>query len=143
MIVRLSAALVRLVEHHAERAWPEECCGLLIGQADGEIVTVTGVVASPNGADDPRTGFEIDPRLIIAAQRQARDHPHGHGLVGHYHSHPNGPAVPSARDAEARHYDDHLWLIAAVSGGAVVDLTAWKPAPADPPFMPAAIEKAP
>jgi proteasome lid subunit RPN8/RPN11 len=57
------------------------------------------------------------PAALIAAHRAARAG--GPALVGHYHSHPGGSPVPSARDAAAAEPGSY-WIIAG-SGA----LRAW------------------
>ena len=47
----------------------------------------------------------------VAAHRAARDA--GPAVIGHYHSHPSGVAVPSATDAACAAPDGTLWLIVA------------------------------
>jgi proteasome lid subunit RPN8/RPN11 len=63
-------------------------------------------------AEDPHRSFEVDPRALFAALRAERAG--GAKLIGHYHSHPNGLATPSARDAAAAE-PGWLWMI--VGGG--------------------------
>ncbi len=87
-----------------------EVCGLLFGQADG----IEAILPAANVAPDPTRHFELDPTVLIAAHRAARDG--GPQIVGHYHSHPGGTAAPSATDAACAAPDGSLWLI--VGGGA-------------------------
>ncbi len=64
-----------------------------------------------NVAADPSRLFEIDPALCWRRYRAARSE--GPAIVGWYHSHPAGEAVPSPRDAASAAPDGMLWLIAA------------------------------
>jgi len=99
----------------AAAASPEsEICGLLLGR--GEVVEA--IRPGANVADDPRDSFEIDPAVLIAAHRAARAG--GPALLGHYHSHPRGDAVPSARDAAAAEPGSY-WIIAAAG-----ELGCWR-----------------
>lgn len=134
MRLLLPASLRQEIVGHVERAWPQEGCGLLLGvQGGAGEWQVSALLPSSNLAADPRTGFEIDPPLLMKAQREARHG--GPSVIGHYHSHPNGSAIPSARDAEARgYYPNHLWLIAGVVEGVMENLTAWHPNPSEPHF---------
>lgn len=91
------------------RSPEEEVCGLLFG---GET-RIDSVLPTPNVADNPANSFEIDPAALFAAMRNERGG--GERLVGHYHSHPKGPAHPSDRDAEMALDTGRLWLI--VSAG--------------------------
>ena len=111
----LSSAHRAQIEREARDGFPRECCGLLEGVTDGETISVTALHPARNlSADSDR--FEIDPSDHFAAIRTARAN--GTEIVGCYHSHPNGSAKPSARDAEGAWDEGFVWLIAAVSGGA-------------------------
>jgi proteasome lid subunit RPN8/RPN11 len=83
-------ALDRIVAHAAEEK-PNECCGLLIGDAD----TVHDVVRARNARRSP-TKFEVAPADHFAAIRRARAA--GFEVIGAYHSHPSGPSGPSETD---------------------------------------------
>jgi len=91
----------------ARRAGARECCGLLLGKAD----RIEQAVPTANLAADPVRAFEIDPAALIAAHRAARTG--GPELIGYYHSHPSGPAQPSACDQAGAARDGKLWVIAA------------------------------
>ena len=65
--------------------------------------------ACANVAANPARTFEIDPAALFAAHPAARRG--GPQVIGHYHSHPSGQAVPSARDAAQAMGDGALWLI--------------------------------
>jgi desampylase len=106
--------LARLTDE-AERASPEESCGLLLGQ-DGAIELI---LPTANVAGDPRHRFEIDPQALIAAHRTARAG--GPQVVGYYHSHPGGTAAPSAADSDGRTGDGRVWAIVGASG-----VTFWR-----------------
>jgi proteasome lid subunit RPN8/RPN11 len=108
--VKLPAALVAEIHQEAKAAAPRECCGLLEGRRQGEDFIVTALHAARNLDPDPDR-FEIDPRDHIAAAKQARVR--GRAIIGCYHSHPRGPARPSASDLAGASEENFLWLIAA------------------------------
>ena len=131
------SALFRQVAAAAEAAYPEECCGLLVGrgeagtgsEAESESeIEVRQVVPSANvAADDtgaPRRGdrFEVDPELRFRVMRETE----GSGLriVGHYHSHPDHPPRPSAHDLESALEPEFVWVIVAVEKGRAGAATA-------------------
>jgi proteasome lid subunit RPN8/RPN11 len=111
MIVAIASGVAESLLDAAAAAAPVEACGLLLGQPD----RIVAAIAARNVAADPERGFEIDPALLLRTHREAR----GAGLqvIGHYHSHPNGVATPSRRDAAAALDNGQLWLI--VAAGAV------------------------
>lgn len=116
MTVTIASALLRQIADAAATSPHAEICGLLFGTRDA----VTAAAPCRNVAVDPTRRFEIDPAALLAAHRAAREG--GARIVGHYHSHPSGLAVPSARDAADAAPDGLLWLIAG--GGGVV--RAWR-----------------
>ena len=99
----------------ARAAYPEECCGLLIGQRPAEAAwRIEEAVAAKNVAPTPHHDrFEVDPALHLRLQRQLRST--GRAVIGHYHSHPNGRATPSAADLAAADDPGLLWLIVAMA----------------------------
>lgn len=84
--------------------------------SDGEIDAVQVV---ENVAENPQMRFEIDPAALFAALRAERAG--GPKLVGYFHSHPSGDAMPSATDAAMADPDGKTWVI--VGSGHV---TAWR-----------------
>ena len=113
--VLMPEALRRQIIEEARAAHPAECCGLLVGAREGPQFRIVELHPARNLSADARR-FEIDPRDQMAAQRQAREQ--GSRIVGCYHSHPDGQALPSLADRAGAGEDDFLWLIA---GGAVLN----------------------
>lgn len=83
----------------------EEVCGLLFGTPD----RIDAALPCRNVAADPVTSFEIDPAQLLAAHKGARAREAR--VVGCYHSHPGGDAMPSARDAAAAEANGWVWVI--------------------------------
>lgn len=123
MIV-IPARLLQRIAESAEHAYPEECCGLLIGRDDGGArIAVTRVAASRNVAEGrERDSFEVDPKLRFDLMRELNGGPER--IVGHYHSHPGHPARPSARDAAMVFEPDLVWVIVSVEDGRADRVTA-------------------
>ncbi|WP_326521544.1 M67 family metallopeptidase [Sphingomonas abietis] len=90
------------------RPGPSTALGANGGRAVARIATV---LSTTNVAAHPADSFEIDPAALFAALRAERTG--GDRLIGHYHSHPNGLATPSARDALMATSPGRLWLIVA------------------------------
>ncbi len=118
MRVEITASALGAIRAAAGAAQLNECCGLLIGRRDSAICRITRAVAAANVADDPARRFEVDPVVLLATHRLARDA--GEAVIGPYHSHPGGAAEPSATDL-ARARDGaaagDVWVI--VGGGAM------------------------
>ena len=107
MTVRLSRSLHERLTALAGADHDVEICGLLLGGADH----IERIVPAANVAPDPARRFEIDPAILLAAHRAMRNG--GPSVIGHYHSHPNGKAEPSACDADMALPDGQFWLIVA------------------------------
>ena len=111
------------IRAHAERTYPEECCGVLIGGAGVEPPRVELVREIANvHEDERRRRFLLDPRQHLVAQKEARSR--GLAVIGVYHSHPDHAAQPSEHDR--RHAWPNLrYLIVAVEHGTAGEITAW------------------
>jgi desampylase len=94
----------RLIAHAREES-PRECCGLLLGRGD-ELAEVR---RARNVASSPATRFVIDPKDHIDARRDGRSR--GLEILGFYHSHPHGAAVPSATDVAEAAYSGSMYAI--------------------------------
>jgi proteasome lid subunit RPN8/RPN11 len=108
--------------NHGRSAYPDECCGLLLG-TNSDIRRVHRVLSVQNAnRDSRRNRYNIDPKDLMRADEEARRlHLY---IVGIYHSHPDASAQPSQFDLE------HAWpyysyLVLSVQNGEPKDLTAW------------------
>jgi len=111
--VELPPLLAESVLVAARLDHPRECCGLLEGERKPDGYRITVIHPARNLSDDPDR-FEIDPLTHIKAQKLARLR--GREIIGCYHSHPGGPAQPSAADRAGAGEEDFLWLIAGDEG---------------------------
>ena len=114
MEVEVTRAVLAALRAEAERAAPEECCGLLLGGGEGSG-RIDAALPAANISDQPRLRFEIDPAVLLAAHKAARAG--GPQVLGYYHSHPTGHPVPSATDCEHSTGDSRIWAI--IAGGQV------------------------
>ena len=113
MEARISRSLLDRLLAEAAASPALEICGLLLGRVDGTDCAIDGAPAAANVASHPADSFELDPAALLAAHRAGRTG--GPHLLGHYHSHPQGPASPSPRDAAAAE-PGRLWLILGDDG---------------------------
>jgi proteasome lid subunit RPN8/RPN11 len=87
----------QLMVLHAERTYPNECCGVMLGHIQGDKKLVTEAVPLENafaGAQAER--YELRPDDLRKAEQTACDH--GMDLVGIFHSHPDCDAYFSETD---------------------------------------------
>ncbi|MET0621679.1 MAG: M67 family metallopeptidase [Pyrinomonadaceae bacterium] len=129
-MIRLSARLVEEIERHAEREYPRECCGLLIGRIleDGRTreVRATYPVANIFSEEAERHHrMAIEPLEYARAER--RHAAEGLGVVGNYHSHPEHPAVPSQYDLEhLAPWPTMSYVVVSVMEGKAAGLRSWE-----------------
>ncbi len=133
-MIRIGSNLLAEITGAAERADPEECCGLLVGRGDqaGDVL-VTRLAPSPNVAEgDRRKSFLVDAKVQFDLMRELGDGPER--IVGNYHSHPGAPARPSEHDRKSVYYPDHVWIIVAVEDGRAGETAAYVFDPDDDNF---------
>ncbi|HZZ77111.1 MAG TPA: M67 family metallopeptidase [Gemmataceae bacterium] len=85
---------------HARAEIPNECCGLLAGLRDGDVLRLLARHALVNEAASP-TEYRSEPRSMFDAVKAMRRD--GHEILAIYHSHPTSPPIPSKTDL-ARNY---------------------------------------
>jgi proteasome lid subunit RPN8/RPN11 len=127
----LAAGQWAAICEQALAAYPQECCGLLLGERAADREQVAAVVPAENRYAEPRRGFELAPDAVACALAQERRG--GRAVVGVYHSHPDGTATPSTRD-EREAWPGWSYLIVPISGGACGEPRAFRRAAAGGPF---------
>lgn len=115
MDIEVTSLALAAMRAHAAAARPHEACGILLGE--GRRITAAREAANVHPV--PATHFEIDPQALIDVHRAARSG--GAQVVGYYHSHPAGPATPSATDRASAAGDGRVWAILAGD-----DVTFWE-----------------
>jgi len=95
---------------HCRIAFPNEACGILAG-AGG---LVSRVYAMTNIEPSPISYF-MDPGEQLRVQKQMREK--REKMVAIFHSHPQSPAYPSAKDVNLAFYEDAFYLIVGLSEG--------------------------
>lgn len=123
--VTLPARLQAVFNAQAGDAFPQEACGLLVGHWQPDRLVVTGFEPSPNRAEKPGDGFEIDTGLQATLQRSLRTTEDQ--IIGVWHSHPSGDPSPSDIDSLAAFDPDFLWVI--TSAGSQENATSFHLAP--------------
>ena len=118
MQVEVTSQALAAMRAAAAAAYPREACGILLGEG----TRITAAVETVNVHPVPHTHFEIDPQALIDAHRAARDG--GPQVLGYFHSHPSGAAVPSATDRAMAAQDGRIWAIVAAG-----EVGFWKDTP--------------
>jgi proteasome lid subunit RPN8/RPN11 len=116
VMLKVSQVLYDALRAHGEETYPHECCGVLLGQMDGDTRIVTSTARAGNTrTDSAHNRYNIDPKDLIRIQREGRDR--GEDIVGFYHSHPNHPAQWSKTDFAEAHWFGCSYVITSVEKG--------------------------
>jgi cysteine synthase B len=118
---RISPAALARIRSDAAAAYPDECCGALVGSAAGAVdfaISLDNVTSA-----ERKRRFLVSPEAYRTAEAEADRK--GRRLLGFYHSHPDHPAEPSAFDLE------HAWpnlsyVIVSVRRGKVECMRSWR-----------------
>ena len=137
MALVLEAGQWAAIREHALAAYPEECCGLLLGEAAARRERVAAVVPVTNRFAEPRRGFELAPDAVACALAQERRG--GPEVVGVYHSHPDAAAAPSGRD-EREAWPGWSYLIVPVTDGGCGEPRAFRRDAAGSPLVEEPVE---
>jgi proteasome lid subunit RPN8/RPN11 len=115
-MLKISRTQFDELRHHGEETYPNECCGVLLGQAEGDQRIVSSVARCGNTrSDSPHNRYHIDPKELIRIQRQGRER--GEDIVGFYHSHPDHPPRWSSTDLAEAHWFGCSYVITSVEKG--------------------------
>lgn len=129
-MIKLGAGLYEEIVRHAEREYPRECCGLLVGRIEEggrtRVVEVTHPVE--NTFEDKGEHYHRMSISPLEYARAERTHAaRGLGVVGNYHSHPDHPAVPSRFDLEhLAPWPTMSYIVVSVVGGKAADVRSWE-----------------
>jgi proteasome lid subunit RPN8/RPN11 len=124
-MITLNEEIIDEIKRHAERDYPHECGGMLIGCfMENGAKAIFETFPLENARENSRHNrVLILPKDVLRAERYAREKKLD--VIGYYHSHPNAPAVPSQYDL------DHalpVWsyVIASVIDGTAADVRSWE-----------------
>jgi proteasome lid subunit RPN8/RPN11 len=128
--ITLRAASFEAIKAQAEREYPNECCGFVIGNDRIEEVRPIENIQNQKHAGDPqafprdaRTAYLMEPRQHLAVLRELDDRALRLRLV--YHSHPDHDAYFSQTDRrqacsfspDSPDYPDTGYLVVSVKQG--------------------------
>ena len=134
----IARASLEAIVAQAEREFPYECCGFIIGDGDAEEVRPIANIQNQKHAENPeafvrdaRTAFLMDPKEHLAVLNEIDRRKLMLQTV--YHSHPDHDAYFSATDrAQACSFDpsepdypDTNYIVMSVRGGKFVRAAAF------------------
>lgn len=120
----LSTTEFEQIRQHGEEAYPNECCGVLLGGGNSERRWVSRVVRCVNTKGQAaRTRYKIAPKQLIDIQREGRER--GEEIVGFYHSHPDAPPHWSRTDLEQAYWLGHAYVIISIIRGNALEMKSY------------------
>jgi proteasome lid subunit RPN8/RPN11 len=126
-MMMISEKLIDEIKLEGERAYPNECCGIIFGRLlqDSNIKCGESLQSISNSFDDGEKyrRFLIKPEDMMRAERFARKNEID--IVGFYHSHPDCEAVPSEYD-RSNALPVYSYIIVSVENGTAVDVRSWE-----------------
>ncbi len=123
-MISLEANQLDQIRRIGENAYPNECCGVLVGSVRDRNKHVSEVIEAENQRSDSAANrYLIAPDFILKLERRLGGT--GSEILGFFHSHPDVPAKPSVYDRE------HAWpwycyLITSVRKGKAEEVLAWQ-----------------
>ncbi len=123
-MIRLKSADIEEIKQIAQKTYPHECCGVMVGSVENGVKTVTQLIPAENQrTDSPANRYLITPDLLNELEKKLKGT--DRAIVGFFHSHPDVPARPSTYD------QDHAWpwysyVIVSVNRGQAGEIHNWK-----------------
>ena len=135
-MIQLNQEQLQTIFTHAESSYPEECCGVILGNLCDpskkvvEIIPTENVWNSATSADfvnnnitySRQRRYTIAPREMLHLQKSARER--NLNIIGIFHSHPDYPAIPSEFDRNCA-WQEYSYLIVSVQKGQAGDINSW------------------
>jgi proteasome lid subunit RPN8/RPN11 len=141
-MIALENELEQAIRAEGEKAYPNECCGIMLGTLNAEpepdggaglrrIERIIPIVNSKEEAEQYHR-VEIQPEDLMRAELAARKE--GREVLGFYHSHPDHPAEPSDFDREYA-LPFYSYIIVSVEKGRAGNFRSWELAPDRAKFL--------
>ena len=112
---------------HAQRAYPNECCGAMLGHADDDLKIVREAMPLENSfGGEQKARYELRPEDLLAADHAARER--RMELIGIYHSHPDCDAYFSETDLK-NSCSWYSFVVLSIRKGKFDHANSWLPNP--------------
>ncbi|MDR2791046.1 MAG: M67 family metallopeptidase [Campylobacteraceae bacterium] len=124
-MIILNDDLTNQINAHAEKEYPNECCGIILGKLKNSVKEAHELLNISNARDEANrhnrfliTDEEFAKAALYAAKKD-------YEVLGIYHSHPDHPSAPSQYDLEYA-WPFYSYVIISVEKGAAKLLTSWE-----------------
>jgi proteasome lid subunit RPN8/RPN11 len=125
-MLQISSELKNNIRIAGESTYPNECCGIILGEIDDDGTKNAKRTVDINNASENNERYHrflITPEDMFKAEQIARAAKLE--IVGFYHSHPDHPSMPSGYDKE-RALPFYSYIIVSVDNGKAQVLTSWE-----------------
>jgi len=124
-MIRVESEAWAAMVAHARQAYPNECCGAMLGSIDADTKTVHVAMALENSYEGAQaTRYELRPQDLLAADKAARER--RMDLIGIYHSHPDCDAYFSKTDLQ-NSCPWYSFVVLSVQKGEFHHANSWLP----------------
>ena len=107
------------------QAYPNECCGAMLGAIDGDDKTVRVALPLENAFEGAQAArYELRPEDLLAADKAARERKMD--LIGIYHSHPDCDAYFSKTDLK-NSCPWYSFVVLSIQNGEFDHANSWLP----------------
>jgi len=124
-MIRIEAAPWASMVAHAQRAYPNECCGAMLGSTGDGVKLVREALPLENAFEGAQAArYELRPEDLLAADRAARER--RMELIGIYHSHPDCDAYFSRTDLK-NSCPWYSFVVLSIRNGEFHHANSWLP----------------
>jgi len=135
-MIQFNIQNLQIIFNHAQSTYPEECCGVMLGEISSNCKTVVEVIPTKNAwsqetasnfqDSDPnhskKRRYTIAPQEMLQLQKSAREK--NLNIIGIFHSHPDYQAIPSEFDRISA-WEEYSYIIVSVQKGQAGDINSW------------------
>jgi proteasome lid subunit RPN8/RPN11 len=121
-MIEIKEIYVEKIKEHAQKDYPYECCGVILGKFSNGEKSVTEVleISTEREDENKHNRYLIPSSEILKIELYAAKK--GLDIVGFYHSHPDHPATPSQFDIDHA-LPVYSYLIVSVYDAKAKDIT--------------------
>ena len=107
-IIRMDCQLYDELVTYAREHLPQEACGLIAGEMNGDEKIIRKVYFLEN-TDHAEDHFTMNPKEQLSAVKDMRAN--GYKALGNWHSHPSSPSRPSVEDIKLAYDSKASYMI--------------------------------
>ncbi len=123
-MLKIKSSLLKAIKAQAEKDYPYETCGIMIGKEEDGLRVVYELYPVKNANSGRKADrYDIDPKDYMAAESYTDQK--GLQIVGIYHSHPDHPDLASKTDEE-RAFEYLSYIIVSVQKGVAVSFKSFE-----------------